>query len=109
MRPSGTLDAEECLAGLTEQMQGAEGVTNFESRSGDDGAPLEGGDEDDAYALFDYMQESSGEVTDLTVFVRCHVVEEGESLLLSFLTVPTPEFEWEAAAHRELLAGVELP
>lgn len=105
----GTLDALSCIDGLAEEMESTAGVTDFAPRAAPSGTPIAGGDEADAFAAFDYAREEGGANAQVTAFVNCRVMSDGEALLLVFLTALAQDYGGEEENRNGLLVGIELP
>jgi hypothetical protein len=90
-------------------MESLAGVTDFAPHATPNGTPVAGGDPGDAFAAFDYARDDGGTGAQVTAYVNCRVMPDGEALLLVFLTALSQDYDMEGANRDALLTGIELP
>ncbi|MEA2597416.1 MAG: micrococcal nuclease [Thermomicrobiales bacterium] len=108
--PGYTGQAQPCVDDVAQSVNQSAGVDNVESLKGDDGDPVQGGDDDHAFAAYTYEYRfADGTKTDFTRYVECRVLVAGESVFIADVVAPSPLYDDELPLAQELIADLTLP
>lgn len=112
---AGNVAANDCVQGLARYWERERGNWNFtiadtQPREGDDEEPIAGGNDRDAFAVFDMEYEFGGDEDEGVLYARCQRFQSDEALLLTVIMYfDEDDYEDEEERREHLLDGVHLP
>lgn len=98
----------DCIEQLVASLEDTEGVSDVELAEASDG-PLEGEEEGRQWAVYDLVYTSDDDDSiELTEYMDCRPIVEGESLLVLSSISTTDDFESQIEPLAELFAGLSM-